>query len=560
MYRSPNDPLSGIGRDRPADAWSDAWSDAGRLPASSAACTQVDPLLEAFHDGALDADWSQFVAQHISGCARCYARLQEYAQTDRLVREAPAPRADPSLRRMLYARIADAGGVGAPLGPWSSDATADLEDLPTERLPAAGQRRLLFPGRIQPGRPLRPPAAWLSGGAIAAVVLALVLIFVTLPRAHSGAGSPRATSTSAVAPSATAQSTVFNLPAFHDWRAAYLHSDGTVHVVSLDGASDLTGPALPNLDSMTRQVSVSPDGRFLAYIANPKYGPIVIASLATNSPARTVQVRASDFAWSPDGSRLATDAYFNDVNGVYVVGTPASDPVLVPGTQNGGPLQYSQVVGWFDASHLAVLASATATALQPSPSPTARAPRSAGGVPLALPLPSGPLTLASVDVSTGKAVAIAAAPAGPSISFSPDGKEVLLQNGPLAGAPASPSPISLIDTATGQIHSVSIPDLGVAGAVWEPGALVVANSVYAAPPQQTHVSLVDLQRMTETPIQSDADAIAWSPDGQTLLLVDTTQTTGTNSTLYALTPVAASARRVTLTQSFVRFLGLVRTA
>jgi hypothetical protein len=58
------------------------------------------------------------------------------------------------------------------------------------------------------------------------------------------AGEPRGQVTPTPTPTVDSASL---MPAFHDWRAAYLGQDGHVHIVTLDGQTDLKGPVFPLL-------------------------------------------------------------------------------------------------------------------------------------------------------------------------------------------------------------------------------------------------------------------------------------------------------------------------
>jgi hypothetical protein len=59
------------------------------------------------------------------------------------------------------------------------------------------------------------------------------------------------------------------LPAFSDWRGAYIGADWRVHAVSADGKHDVIGAQLPDL-AVKHGVSmvgaaVAPNGRYIAY-------------------------------------------------------------------------------------------------------------------------------------------------------------------------------------------------------------------------------------------------------------------------------------------------------
>src|SRR5262249_16538317 len=72
-------------------------------------------------------------------------------------------------------------------------------------------------------------------------------------------------------------------PAFTDWRVAYLGKDTLLHVVAMDGKTDLAGPFLPDLAAPGLNLAtpaVSSDGRRLAYESSRG---VVILSLGRNT-------------------------------------------------------------------------------------------------------------------------------------------------------------------------------------------------------------------------------------------------------------------------------------
>ena len=67
---------------------------------------------------------------------------------------------------------------------------------------------------------------------------------------------------------ATESPTPAAFPAFTDWRVAYLGKDSLLHIVTMDGKTDLAGPFLPDLAAQGLNLAtpaVSRDGRGLAY-------------------------------------------------------------------------------------------------------------------------------------------------------------------------------------------------------------------------------------------------------------------------------------------------------
>src|SRR5689334_13214196 len=73
---------------------------------STADCSRIQPLLEAFHDGALSGVDEHNVREHVARCARCAAHVRRYDEIDAVLRLAAAPRVGSELRTRLYSRIA----------------------------------------------------------------------------------------------------------------------------------------------------------------------------------------------------------------------------------------------------------------------------------------------------------------------------------------------------------------------------------------------------------------------------------------------------------------------
>jgi hypothetical protein len=406
---------------------------------------------------------------------------------------------------------------------------AGLEDLPTQELvaipllgrePSGGGRLPTF---------LRPPTVWFTGIAAGALIMVVVLVLLSLPAPARTTTPTKTAGTITVRPTAEPTATAvvlpaFALPLFQDWRVAYLAADGVVHVTSLDGQTDLAGPALQlNLANTTNStvapgigptyqsytsMTVSPNGQYLAYINQPPQqfeagiapptGDLVLSRLAAH-PGVNVGWTTLDIpgqvtdvgGWSPDSSAVAFSATGNNATGIYIETPPAGKPRLIPGFENNGALANSHIVGWIDDSHLLLLVSGNGWALPPLPK---AAPTSAptpsptlGGTPAAMmPLPvaqsdaplrdrsalSAPISsprssnqpqfLATMDITTGIGYSIADVPAGSQLALSPDGTHVVVQNSCVVGCIASSLITELIDTHTGAVHSLPTSDAVIA--------------------------------------------------------------------------------------------------
>ncbi|HEY7781759.1 MAG TPA: hypothetical protein VIC85_16290 [Ktedonobacterales bacterium] len=261
------------------------------------------------------------------------------------------------------------------------------------------------PGRRLPAF-LRPPAVWFTGvAAVGCVVLAALAVLALLP-------PPTARTTTAVLPPARATNTLlpqpqpmytvsdplptFALPTFHDWRAAYLAADGTVHISTLDGQTDLAGPALPlntadttnsavaNANAPTAQsitsLAVSPNGHELAYVEQapqpggtgvaPPSGDLDLEPLGANAawmPMRVYGQVMNLGGWSPDSSTLAISAVLGNASNIYLLNPTVPDQsglighaiepgvTVFPGFASNGALQSAHVLGWIDNTHLLLM-------------------------------------------------------------------------------------------------------------------------------------------------------------------------------------------------------------
>lgn len=511
-----------------------------------------------------------------------------------------------------------------PAGPTPGPAYGEL---PTERMvaavPTAGRP---IRGRNVPAF-LRPPTVWFTGIAGAGLVFILVMVLASLP-----APTPRITTTEAAAtatatsiPSPTAQPTatvqplpVFSLPAFHDWRAAYLAADGKVHVSSLDGQSDIVGPAvaLNTADTTNSTVtpgfvdtyqshtsmSVSPNGQYLAYIDEPPRpsgagiapptGDLILISLTANAGWRSIRIPSSVShigGWSPDSQTIAySTTSATGAAGIYTLSLSNESPRPIPGQDTNGVLASSHILGWIDASHLALEVSSQ-NGYTPPPLPGATPPP--GGTPSGMlpqpvahsaPAASGrehgaaPLNqtsagppaalLATVDINTGTAYTIARLRQGAQVALSPDGTQVVAQNNCVGVCADAPLVTEVIDTRTGSVRKLPTSDAAInptANFIWNPHADTFAATVEpsAQAPANWKVSLVDAQHDSVQTMRTGAFAIGWSPDGGTLVVGDAAGLgRSSSSTKVWLVATITGSAAVPLPQPVVAFIGFVRTS
>ncbi|HEY7982779.1 MAG TPA: hypothetical protein VID73_01345 [Ktedonobacterales bacterium] len=357
---------------------------------------------------------------------------------------------------------------------------------------------------------------------LAALALGLILAGCGA-RSTTGPGAARL-----VQPTATPSGL---LPAFADWRIAALGSASTLHVYTLDGTSDLTGPTL---DARAHNLIVSPNGRTIAYLTAPKYGPITLVELAAPTLAQsiiTVPLLTSDLtatSWSPDGSRLIVSA----TGGMYVVDALTGTTTLVPGTEPNGANPYlgqeGPFVGWTDATHLVI---------------------------------AGDRDTPLVDVTTG-AISHLTLPQFLSIThIAPGGRQALLVAGCGSCCTVTPD-VAVYDFASGAIRhlpNITAATDGWGPTLWQPGTSLALGLLH--PQQRTTFTpaLFDLGADTVTPLQPNMVPRAWLPDGQTLLLASQ-PADGSNGAYYTENPVAPTTQPAPLPAKIPSVLGFVRTA
>ncbi len=348
----------------------------------------------------------------------------------------------------------------------------------------------------------------------------------------------------------TTTRTMSTFPAFSDWRMAYVASDGHIHAISLDGKTDVTGPAVTSdlmdtntIDTVFASSGISPDGHSLVY-----YAPDGLTALDLQGKRPLQQSPtpfAVDFAWAADGKQLASgDAAGN----FYTFDTSGSlPPTHVPGTVNS---QLREVFGWIDATHLLVGDFVHPFAAQPSYT----------------------YVLDSLDLTSGSLRQLALLQEvgldAPRILLSPNGKQVLFYNAPLQNLPYTPF-VDVIDLTTGAIAPLPHIAQGIQGApesyAWQPGSNIVAISTGFIVNGDAKDWLLDLQHDTFTQFASQHFIGQWTPDGKALgLTTSQNNATATGPFTYSVATFnsARQATIQTLTQDAwdFRFLGFAQTA
>jgi hypothetical protein len=303
------------------------------------------------------------------------------------------------------------------------------------------------------------------------------------------------------------------LPHFSDWRLAYLGQDGVVHAVTLDGTTDVKGPALPDttingagtdgtiqagaeLDS----AGIAPDGETLAYTVTAT-ARLELVDLTGQMPPRSIFLSGGfyDIMWSPDGSKVLTEtgpADFSYLN----VSTGMVTPIALASGQDVAAYD-----GWIDDTHIAVNSYRGASVYHDPNGNTA--PTS--------------VTLESLDISNGTLrpiVTIHSGPAGYSFIISPDGTHALYYTNQdtQMSAPYTPL-VAMVDLSTGivtplpnitrQTHTV------ISAGVWRPGTEEVA--VFTSSSTSSDMLLAP-QQDTITQLSRNLTPLGWTADGKHL--------------------------------------------
>lgn len=348
-------------------------------------------------------------------------------------------------------------------------------------------------------------------GRAISIVAATVVAAIGIVGCQQGTSAAHHATPTLLIPTAfpTATPSPGPLPRFSDWRAAYLGSDGQVHAVTLDGKTDVAGPALPNLGIDGLAVSsegFNPNGYLLAY----QTAVLTIANVATATSSDFEKAGAAELAWSLDGSELA----FGDGEGsLWVVRATGGSPVPVPGTP--GPNQsvgVSELVGWIDSTHLAVT-------VLPANSPKGSDPE--GNTY------DTTIELGSIDIATGSMRIIATigslGAGGGSFSLSPDGSTAMFDSRPFRTDPFTPV-VEEISTNDGTVAPLSAiahsTGANFTTLAWQPGSNMLAVTTGFIVNNNAQVWELDPGHDIATPIKglSNQYVAGWAPDNGPLVV------------------------------------------
>ena len=328
------------------------------------------------------------------------------------------------------------------------------------------------------------------------------------------------------------------LPAFSDWRVAYLDEDTRLHVISSDGKTQLIGPSMPirgALGPIQGPAVASPDGRNLAYPT--LYGAVITQLRPTNSTFYVVKGDYYTLSWSPNSDILALVSPGGAISLWHAGQTEAS--VVYRRSEDNASL-----IGWIDEKRLAIQ--------------------------------RGPdhLEIASLDIISGATRSLITFPQAqlgvPQLLMTPDGRHILLSACSFRGDPFIHR-LSLIDTATGAYRTLTNTRAKTDSCLdhvafqQDTGRLVVLTT----PENQTYstVWIIDPQRDVATLItpQNVGYPVAWASGGGPIITSTAyqLQDDGGPYTIRSIPAAFAYEPSVTtLTASALTLplLGLVRTA
>jgi hypothetical protein len=326
------------------------------------------------------------------------------------------------------------------------------------------------------------------------------------------------------------------LPLFSDWRIAYLNNFGVLHALALNGMSDFLGPTL-GLD--VQSVTISPDGRALAYHTGPKWGPVVLVHLqARTLKDATLQlpIIAGDLSptdWSPDGSQLVIPGTWNGQQGLYQVDVAHGTTSQVPQTGPNGTAAglAPPVLGWTDHTHIIVSLS--------------------GGQGEQL-----------FDLTTGTLTPLTLPPFHSISRISPDGRQALIWmscSPDCCGVgPATQPDVAIYDFASGTVRHLPAITAATSGQPvtnWQPGSNLAVGMLMPNQPQAATMALFDLDTDTVTPLQHGVAPMSWTPDGNAMLLTGSTD----SATYFTESPVAPTTQPIPLPVGIEHIVGFVRT-
>ncbi|HEX3273124.1 MAG TPA: hypothetical protein VHR15_20930 [Ktedonobacterales bacterium] len=325
------------------------------------------------------------------------------------------------------------------------------------------------------------------------------------------------------------------LPAFSDWRVAYIGEDARLHIVSLDGKTDLAGPYIPSRDHLGEAhggVATSPDGHSLAY---PTSLGVVVARLTPGHvPINVVNGLYFDLSWAPNSDQLALGSRESSIS----LWRPGETDARVVYERSG---ERVDPIGWIDEGHLAILIGVST------------------------------VTVASLDLVSGAVQPLTTflqeQVGVPQFTMAPHGRQILLSSCSFHDQPFNHR-LGVIDTATGAYHSLDNTRAQTDSCLENPAfqadtdRLIASQKTPGNPVATTW--MLDIAHDTATSIPVSGFPVAWAPANGPLITSSGHEVVDGLGpyTIRAARPSASAAVALTLTTTAMTFpaLGLVRTA
>jgi hypothetical protein len=324
------------------------------------------------------------------------------------------------------------------------------------------------------------------------------------------------------------------LPAFSDWRVAYVGEDARLHIVSLDGRTDLAGPYVPSRDHLGEAhggVATAPDGHSLAY---PTSLGVVVARLAPGHvPINVINGLYFDLSWAPNSDLLALGSRGDSIS----LWRPGETEARVVYERSG---ERVDPIGWIDEGHLAIV------------------------------IGLNTLTVASLDLVSGAVQPLTTflqeQVGVPQFTMAPYGRQILLSSCSFHDQPFHHL-LGVIDTATGAYHALDNTRAQIDSCLEslafqaDTGRLIASQEQPGNPVAATWTLDVGHDTATRTPVPGFP--VAWAPaNGPMITSSGHEVVDGLGPyTIRAALP-SASSSTLTLTTTAMTFpaLGLVRTA
>ena len=305
--------------------------------------------------------------------------------------------------------------------------------------------------------------------------------------------------------------------------------DQRLHIVSLNGQTDLTGVSLPIYGPANTGIwsaGTSPDGDHLLY--GDSLGLKYLDVHADKLTSITLAYKdATDddgiLLWSPAGDSVVVSSIDR---GSAIVQLPSGVITEAPANNRNanGQRITATAYSWLDTTHLAVEDLAVDQPTPPTPS--------------SFDTPQTIACLARLNIVNDhlQPIVTLRSPtmAGGFFSLTPDGTEALFSNADSQDLPFTPN-VQRINLATGAAtplpHLESLlPALGgFSQLLWVPHTHLALAATGFAENGDVRYQLIDVDHDSATPVTLSGFPVAWSPGGQTLILATGDATSNANA-------------------------------